>query len=83
MTITGIPMSTVAAAPDPIPKFGILWAILAAPLSALARDLFRYVYGCFADPPHPAGELRGINPEEGVAPARDAKTPSVGSDPVR
>ena len=36
-------------------QFGLLWAILAAPLLALARDLFRYVYGRFADPPRPAG----------------------------
>ncbi len=64
-------------------QFGILWAILAAPLSALARDLFRYVYGRFADPPRPAGELRDIAPEADAAPARDAKRASVGSKAVR
>ncbi len=63
--------------------FGILWAILAAPLSALTRDLFRYVYGRFADPPRPAGELRDIAPEADTAPARDAKRASVGSKAVR
>ena len=41
-------------------QLGIVWAILAAPLSALARDLFRYVYERFAEPPRPAGGWAGL-----------------------
>jgi predicted PurR-regulated permease PerM len=64
-------------------QFGLLWAILAAPLMALARDLFRYVYGRFADPPHPAGELPNTAPEAEATPARDTTAASVGGDAVR
>jgi predicted PurR-regulated permease PerM len=39
--------------------FGLLWVLLAAPLAVAARDLFRYVYGRFGDPPCPAGLLPG------------------------
>ena len=38
---------------------GLLWVLLAAPLAVAARDLFRYVYGRFGDPPRPAGLLPG------------------------
>jgi hypothetical protein len=37
--------------------FGLLGAILSAPLSAMARDLFLYLYGRLSDPPRPAGVL--------------------------
>ncbi|MDN5271872.1 AI-2E family transporter [Chloroflexus sp. MS-CIW-1] len=37
--------------------FGLLGAILSAPLSAMARDLFFYLYGRLSDPPTPAGVL--------------------------
>lgn len=37
--------------------FGLLGAILSAPLSAMARDLFLYLYGRLSDPPSPAGVL--------------------------
>jgi predicted PurR-regulated permease PerM len=37
--------------------FGLLGAILSAPLSAMARDLFLYLYGRLRDPPSPAGVL--------------------------
>ncbi|WP_322820753.1 AI-2E family transporter [Chloroflexus sp.] len=37
--------------------FGLLGAILSAPLSAMARDLFLYLYGRLSDPPLPAGVL--------------------------
>ncbi|MGH2584645.1 MAG: AI-2E family transporter [Dehalococcoidia bacterium] len=40
-------------------QFGPLWIILAAPLAAVVRDLFRYVYGRLDDPPLPAGLLPG------------------------
>lgn len=40
-------------------QFGVLWLFLAAPVIAIARDLFRYVYGRVSDPPRPAGLLPG------------------------
>jgi predicted PurR-regulated permease PerM len=40
-------------------QFGLVWALLAAPVAAIARDLFRYIYGRFSDPPRPAGVLPG------------------------
>jgi len=38
-------------------EFGVLWLFLAAPLVAIVRDLFRYVYGRLSEPPRPAGLL--------------------------
>jgi predicted PurR-regulated permease PerM len=40
-------------------QFGFLWVLLGAPIAVAARDLFRYAYGRFADPPRPAGLLPG------------------------
>lgn len=40
-------------------QFGFWWVLLAAPVTAVVRDLFRYVYGRFDDPPRPAGLLPG------------------------
>jgi predicted PurR-regulated permease PerM len=37
--------------------FGFLGAVLAGPLAVVTRDLFRYVYGRFEEPPRPAGVL--------------------------
>lgn len=37
--------------------FGLLGAILSAPLGAVSRDVFTYLYGRLSDPPRPAGEL--------------------------
>lgn len=37
--------------------FGVLGAILCAPLAAGARDVFIYLYGRLSDPPRPAGLL--------------------------
>jgi predicted PurR-regulated permease PerM len=42
-----------------VSSFGLLWVLLAAPLLVVARELFRYVYGRFGDPPRPAGLLPG------------------------
>jgi predicted PurR-regulated permease PerM len=39
--------------------FGVLWIIFSAPLAAMGRDLFVYVYGRFEEPPRPAGLLPG------------------------
>jgi predicted PurR-regulated permease PerM len=38
-------------------QLGILWAFLAAPIAATARDLWRYLYGRASEPPLPAGLL--------------------------
>jgi predicted PurR-regulated permease PerM len=36
---------------------GFFWIILAAPIAAVLRDVFRYVHGRLSDPPRPAGLL--------------------------
>lgn len=36
---------------------GFIGIILAAPLAAVVRDIFRYIYGRLSDPPRPAGLL--------------------------
>jgi predicted PurR-regulated permease PerM len=41
-------------------QFGFLWVLLAAPISIVLRDLFRYVYGRLSQPPRPAGLLPGV-----------------------
>jgi predicted PurR-regulated permease PerM len=64
-------------------QFGLLWAILAGPIVALARDLFRYVYGRFADPPRPAGELPPTKHEQDAAPARHTLASPVERDAAR
>lgn len=40
-------------------QFGFWWILLAAPVAAVVRDLFRYAYGRFSEPPWPAGVLPG------------------------
>ena len=40
-------------------QLGLIWVLLATPVAAVAYDLFRYVYGRFAEPPRPAGLLPG------------------------
>jgi predicted PurR-regulated permease PerM len=40
-------------------QFGFVWLLVAAPLSIVIRDLFRYVYGRLGDPPQPAGVVPG------------------------
>jgi predicted PurR-regulated permease PerM len=40
-------------------QFGFWWILLATPITAVVRDLFRYAYGRFAEPPRPAGLLPG------------------------
>jgi hypothetical protein len=36
---------------------GFFWIILAAPIAAVLRDVFRYVHGRLSNPPRPAGVL--------------------------
>jgi predicted PurR-regulated permease PerM len=40
-------------------QLGPLWIFLAAPVTAVARDLWRYAFGRLGDPPRPAGVLPG------------------------
>ena len=54
-------------------QFGLIWVFVAAPLVAVARELFRYVYGRVADPPLPAGVLPG----EGDGPRRRRTQPAA------
>ncbi|HUM71248.1 MAG TPA: AI-2E family transporter, partial [Chloroflexota bacterium] len=39
------------------------WVLAAAPITAVFRDVFRYVYGRLSDPPLPAGVLPGRPPQ--------------------
>jgi predicted PurR-regulated permease PerM len=58
-----------------VSELGFIWVLLAAPLAGILRDLFRYTYGRFADPPRPAGVL----PYEPLPPTKPA---SVQPQPV-
>ena len=40
-------------------ELGYWWLFLAAPITAIIRDLFRYTYGRFSNPSRPAGLLPG------------------------
>ncbi|HMR65995.1 MAG TPA: AI-2E family transporter, partial [Anaerolineae bacterium] len=40
-------------------QFGFWWILLAAPVTAIIRDTFRYVYGRFSEPSRPPGLLPG------------------------
>ncbi len=52
--------------------FGFIWVILTPPLFAVVRDLIRYVYGRFADPPRPAGLLPALSASQVDDPASPA-----------
>jgi predicted PurR-regulated permease PerM len=54
-------------------EFGIWWVLLAAPITAIIRDLFRYVYGRFREPPRPAGLLPG----EAYPPESETRAPRL------
>jgi predicted PurR-regulated permease PerM len=45
-------------------QFGFIWIVLAAPLAAITRDIFRYTYGRLSNPPRPAGLLEDDAPPE-------------------
>jgi predicted PurR-regulated permease PerM len=55
--VRGIHPVVLVVAIVALSQFGVLWLFLAAPLLTIARDLFRYVYGRFSEPPRPAGLL--------------------------
>lgn len=75
-------------------QLGLGWALLAAPVAAVVRDLFRYTYGRLSDPPRPAGVLPDEVPsaaEETIAAEQPgsrvplvyqrARSPSPSSEP--
>jgi predicted PurR-regulated permease PerM len=72
-----------------VSELGLFWVLLAAPVTAMIRDLFRYAYGRLSDPPRPAGLLPGetgpISTEASqlVGPARIPLVYRHGRDPRR
>jgi predicted PurR-regulated permease PerM len=74
--VGGIHPAFIVVAIVALSQFGILWLFLAAPVVAIARNLFRYVYGRVSDPPRPAGLLPGeplpVPQEARSVPARQA-----------
>jgi predicted PurR-regulated permease PerM len=63
-------------------QLGPLWIFVAAPVTAVARDLWRYAFGRLADPPRPAGLLPGESVS--VSPARATAGPvRAGTGPRR
>lgn len=52
--------------------FGVIGAILSAPLGAVFRDVFQYLYGRLSEPPLPAGYLPPRLRREGVLPPPEA-----------
>lgn len=53
--------------------FGILGAILSAPMGAVSRDVFQYLYGRLSEPPRPPGEMPARLRAAGVAPPPEAR----------
>ena len=54
-------------------QLGWQWIFLAAPVTAVARDLWRYAFGRLGDPPRPAGALPGAPGRPGPAGAAGAR----------
>lgn len=59
--------------------FGVLGAILSAPMGAVSRDVFLYVYGRLSDPPRPPGELPPRLRKAGISPPAE---PEPVAEPV-
>jgi predicted PurR-regulated permease PerM len=63
--------------------FGVIGAILSAPLGAVFRDVFQYLYGRLSEPPTPAGYLPARIRREGVpAPPEAADDYTPPPEPV-
>jgi predicted PurR-regulated permease PerM len=64
-----------------ISELGLLWVLVAAPITVALRDVFRYVYGRVSDPPRPAGMLPGVPthllPHSTLVPSFNAPQPQV------
>ncbi|MGB9634371.1 MAG: AI-2E family transporter [Chloroflexaceae bacterium] len=58
--------------------FGVLGAILSAPMGAVSRDVFQYLYGRLSEPPRPPGEMPARLRAAGVAPPPEARGLSAG-----
>lgn len=56
-------------------QLGLLWVLLAAPLTAIALGVLRYNYGRLGDPPRPAGLLPGEKPAPPVPTTAVRPTP--------
>lgn len=63
--------------------FGFLWVFLAAPITAVVRDLFRYIYNRFGEPPRPAGLLPGETPPRRQQQSRFAQSAAAQSRPAK
>jgi predicted PurR-regulated permease PerM len=63
--------------------FGLIGVILSAPVGAVSRDVFSYLYGRLDDPPRPAGELplRLRPPAPPVDPPAEPAAVASASDP--
>jgi predicted PurR-regulated permease PerM len=60
-------------------QLGFIWFLLAAPLSATIRDLYRYVYGRLTYPPRPPGVLPGDPLPEDEEESEEAQPGESGS----
>lgn len=52
-------------------EFGVIWVLLAAPVTAVIRDTYRYIYGRLNDPPL----LAGVLPDESIAASERSSEP--------
>lgn len=62
-------------------ELGLIWVMVAAPIAAVVRDLFRYVYGRVSDPPEPAGVLPGV--PEPILPPTTLFAPFIPQEPKK
>jgi predicted PurR-regulated permease PerM len=60
-------------------QLGFVWFLLAAPLSATIRDLYRYIYGRMTYPPRPPGVLPGDPLPEESEPAQPGEAGEAGA----
>ncbi|NWF80067.1 MAG: AI-2E family transporter [Chloroflexi bacterium] len=61
--------------------FGVLGAILSAPMGAVSRDVFLYLYGRLSDPPRPPGELPPRLRKAGISPPAEPE-PEPAAEPA-
>jgi predicted PurR-regulated permease PerM len=54
-----VPQAVLLVAVVALSQFGLIWLLLASPLTAMAWDLGRYLFGRLSSPPRPAGLLPG------------------------
>jgi len=58
-------------------QFGLIWVLLSAPILSITRDLFRYAYGRFGDPPRPANVLPGETPPAQASAGQPGRIPNI------